>query len=255
MICKNCGAHFDDNLPKCPFCDTFHYAGAQKEYMGKLEDFKEELDDLHETVPEIYKKELKKQTKQVKKIALIIIAIFAALVLFFLLSTFFLDSAVSRDEKAVLLFTKEAFPIADEYYEAGDYEGLLTFYQTSIAENENADFYNWDHYPFLICYENLTMFRECADRFGSTQFTEFDMQEIIYCYLSNRYYQKGYPMEEADLKLVASYEDEMEIVIDNLGLTDEELKEFNDFLNSAEYPSWKGIEAFSKKIYKRLYQE
>lgn len=37
MICNNCGAHFDDDLPKCPYCGDFHYAGAQKEYMDKLE--------------------------------------------------------------------------------------------------------------------------------------------------------------------------------------------------------------------------
>ena len=36
MICNNCGAHFDDDLPKCPYCGDFHYAGAQKEFMDKL---------------------------------------------------------------------------------------------------------------------------------------------------------------------------------------------------------------------------
>ena len=38
MICKNCGAHFDDNLPKCPYCGAFSYIGARKEYMEKLQD-------------------------------------------------------------------------------------------------------------------------------------------------------------------------------------------------------------------------
>ena len=62
MICKNCGAHFEDNLPECPYCGEFHYAGAQKEYMGKLENLKENLDDLHETVPEMYTKEFNPET-------------------------------------------------------------------------------------------------------------------------------------------------------------------------------------------------
>ena len=35
--------------------------------------------------------------------------------------------------------------------------------------------------------------------------------------------------------------------------TEEEQKDFNDFLNANEYPSWDDIKDFSKKIYKRLY--
>ena len=253
MICKNCGAHFEDNLPKCPYCGEFHYAGAQKEYMGKLEDLKEGLDDLHETIPEMYANELKSQAKKVRKIVLIIGGILAALVLFFLISTFAFDSIGSRDEKEVLLFTKEAFPIADEYYEAGDYDGLLRFYHTSMEENENADFYKWEHYSFLMCYENLCIFRESADKLNSDDFSDFDMHELFYCYISNRYYQKGYPMDEADQLLASGFEDEMESVIDSIHLTEDEQKTFNDFLNANEYPSWEEIEDFSKKIYKRLY--
>ena len=221
--------------------------------MGKLEDLKEGLDGLHKTVPEMYTNELKSQAKKVRKIALIIGGIFAALVLFFLISTFAFNSVGSRDEKEVLLFTKEAYPIADDYYEAGDYEGLLDFYYASIEENENADFYNWEHYSFLMCYENLCVFRESAGRLGSDDFSDFDMHELFYCYISNRYYQKGYPMDEADQLLAASFEDEMESVIDSLHLTEEEQKTFNDFLNANEYPSWDDIRDFSKKIYKRLY--
>ena len=170
-----------------------------------------------------------------------------------MISTFAFNSVGSRDEKEVLLFTKEAYPIADDYYEAGDYEGLLDFYYASIEENENADFYNWEHYSFLMCYENLCIFRESADKLGSDDFSDFDMHELFYCYISNRYYQKGYPMIEADQLLAAEFEDEMEAVIDSLHLTEEEQKTFNDFLNANEYPSWEEIEDFSKNIYKRLY--
>ena len=140
-----------------------------------------------------------------------------------------------------------------EYYEAGDYDGLLRFYHTSMEENENADFYNWEHYSFLMCYENLCIFRESADKLDSDDFSDFDMHELFYCYISNRYYQKGYPMDEADQLLASGFEDEMESVIDSIHLTEDEQKTFNDFLNANEYPSWEEIEDFSKKIYKRLY--
>lgn len=253
MICNNCGAHFDDNLPNCPYCSALHYPGARKEYMEKLEDIKENLDDLHETIPEMYTSELKSQTQKVKKIILIIAGIFAAFALLLGIKIFFFDIASSGNQKELLLFTKEAYPIAEEFYAAGDYEGLLNFYQTSIAENEYADFYDWEHYPFLMCYENLTFFREASKKLGTDTSSTLDLQEIFYCYLSNRYYQKGYPMGTDDQELVAAFEDEMEDFINQLQLTEKEQKNFNDLLNSSEYPSWEDIETFSKQVYKRLY--
>lgn len=253
MICKNCGATFPDNLPKCPYCSEFHYPGAQKEYMGKLNRMKEDLDDLHEEVPKMYSSELRSQAKHARKIALIIAGIFAALILLFAVIFLISNSAGERDAKAVLLFTKEAYPIADEFYNAGDFEGLLDFYHTSITENENADFYSWDHYPFLICYENYCIFMESAHKIGTKDFSAFDMQELFYCYISNRCYQKGYPLDEADQQIISSFEEEMESFINALHLNDEEYKEFNDFLNTKEYPSWDEIEDFSKKVYKRMY--
>ncbi len=253
MICTNCGAHFDDQLPKCPYCGAFHYEGAKKEYMGKLEDLKEDLDELHETVPEMYTTELKNQGKRVRKILLIIAAIFAAFILLFMVSSFLLDSSFSRNEKEVLLFTKEAYPIMDAYYEAEDFDGMLSFYYDSIQNNENADFYSWEHYSFLMCYENMEIFRESAARLGSDTFDDYDMHELFYCYLSSRFYQKGYPMDEKDQMLAATMEDEMEGIIDTLHLTDKELTKLNNLLSSPEYPSWDDIEEFSKEIYERLY--
>lgn len=255
MICKNCGAHFDDNLPKCPYCGALNYTGARKEYMDQLEDMKEDLEDLQETVPEIYTSELKGQARQVRKITLIILGIFALLALLFWGGSFLSDSLYKNDAKAELLFTKDAFPVADEYYAAGDYEGLLKFYQTSMENDENANFYNWEHYPFLICYENYECFRYAASLMGTEDFSDFYMTELFDCYVSNRFYQKGYPMDETDQQLIASYEEEMEAVIDGLGLTKEEQKEFNDLLNATNYPSWDELKSFSKKIYKRIYQE
>ena len=104
-----------------------------------------------------------------------------------------------------------------------------------------------------MCYENLIFFREASIKLGTDTSSPLDLQEIFYCYLSNRYYQKGYPMETADQEMAAAFEDEMEDFINQLQLTETEQKDFNDLLNSSEYPSWKDIETFSKQVYKRLY--
>ena len=132
MICKNCHADFDDNLPSCPYCGAFHYAGAEKAYMDKLNDFEEDLDTLHDTVPKMYSAELKNQVKLTKKIILLIAGILGALVLLIAGISFIKNVSEARNEKEVLLFMKTAYPIADEFYEAEDYEGLLEFYQTFL---------------------------------------------------------------------------------------------------------------------------
>ncbi len=253
MICNNCGAHFNDDLPNCPYCNAFHYPGARKEYMEKLEDMKENLEELQEAIPEMYASELKSQTKKVKKIILTMIVIFTVFILLFFINVLFLNPIGSRDQKDALLFAKEAYPIADEFYAAGDYDGLLNFYQTSIVENEHADFYDWNHYPFLLCYENITFFRESAKKLGTDNCSSSTMQEIFYCYFLNRYYQKDYSMESIDQKMVSEFENEMEEIINQLNLTEQELKSFQDLLNFNDYPSWTEIEKLSKQIYQRLY--
>lgn len=253
MICKNCGAHFDDHLPECPYCGQFSYTGAEKEYMDRLKNLKEDLDDLNETVPEIYTEELKKQVKHTKKIILIIFASVLGLMLFAFAGRLLSDSLYRNDAKAELLFTKEAFPIADEYYTLGDYDGLLTFYQTSLSENENAGFYTWKHYLFLMCYENYDFFRQSAALIGTEDFSEYDMTELFYCYLMNRYYLKNNSMDTSDRQLVSSYVDEMETVIKLLELTEEEQKIFNDFVNAGDYPFWDNISKFGKQVYERIY--
>ena len=37
IICSSCGAEFEDTLPKCPYCGSLNYKGAEAEYLGKLE--------------------------------------------------------------------------------------------------------------------------------------------------------------------------------------------------------------------------
>ena len=41
IICNSCGAEFEDTLPKCPYCGSLNYKGAEAEYLGKLEGMRE----------------------------------------------------------------------------------------------------------------------------------------------------------------------------------------------------------------------
>ncbi len=64
IICSSCGAEFEDTLPKCPYCGSLNYKGAEAEYLGKLESMRQDMQQL-EQVPE---KELKKKLKKKQKV-------------------------------------------------------------------------------------------------------------------------------------------------------------------------------------------
>ena len=68
IICSSCGAEFDNDMAKCPYCGTMNYEGAEKEYLEKLEDVREDLDDLNEVPLEETKKEFKKQGRLIRKV-------------------------------------------------------------------------------------------------------------------------------------------------------------------------------------------
>ena len=64
--CESCGAEFDDDLPKCPYCGFVNLKGAEKEYMKKLEDFREDM-GVDDVPLEELKDTFQKQGKRLKK--------------------------------------------------------------------------------------------------------------------------------------------------------------------------------------------
>lgn len=63
IACKFCGAHFDEMLPKCPYCESTNIKGAQAQYMERLEDVRSDMEGLAQIPVQETKKEIKKQTK------------------------------------------------------------------------------------------------------------------------------------------------------------------------------------------------
>lgn len=59
IICKYCGAKFDEIKSKCPYCGSTNYKGAEAEYFDKLEDVREDMEDLENVPVQETKKELR----------------------------------------------------------------------------------------------------------------------------------------------------------------------------------------------------
>ena len=71
IICSSCGAEFEDTLPKCPYCGSLNYKGAEAEYLGKLESMRQDMQQLEQVPEKELKKKLKKKQKFVIKLLII----------------------------------------------------------------------------------------------------------------------------------------------------------------------------------------
>ena len=77
IICKSCGASFDEDLVRCPYCGTGHLPAEENEHMQKLEGIRRDLQD-YET--ESVKKPGKKLAKAIILI-LVVVALIVAIVI------------------------------------------------------------------------------------------------------------------------------------------------------------------------------
>lgn len=140
IVCSSCGAEFDDTRPKCPYCGSLNYKGAEAEYLGKLEGMRQNMQQL-EQVPE---RELKEKLKKKRKFVVKIFIVAAVLAAVFAVIMFFRGRYIEqRDAKADYQWQKENFPILDRLYQEKDLEALMDFYEQAVEENRTID--RWEH--------------------------------------------------------------------------------------------------------------
>lgn len=159
--CQNCGADFDANLPECPYCGALNYSGAEKQYLGKLDDLKEDLEQMGNDSLEEYAHAMKKSTVIIiTTISVLILLTGILLALFFYADKKFNDQYSNADlSRAMMVWRNENYPIMDEMYEAGDYQGIYEF-QQAHSDDVGYSTYNWAHEDFIVVYTNYVHFKE-----------------------------------------------------------------------------------------------
>lgn len=171
IICPSCGAEFEPNKVKCPFCGTIYLKAAEAEYMDKLEDVKEDLEDLKDNAQE----ETKGQFKKIWKWLGILLIIFATIGVTVLVNDEMRRKKYARDDKQEYLWRSENYPIMNELYEKGEYEQLLSIYDKATKEGHNL--YNFPHNDFCVCIRDIIKTGETLDRYGNK---EAALDEVLY---------------------------------------------------------------------------
>lgn len=226
IVCSSCGAKFRQSLPKCPYCDTLNYKGAEAEYMGRLQNLRGEVEKLGDVPEQETRKELQKQKRHVKAILLILFLVAAVVAGIVGLKKLLSRDDFEADSQEEVLWQKEMFPLLDELYKQEEYDKLMEVFDEAIEERRSV--YEWKHAGF--CYElskcqvvNGLLDEEAA----GAAMDEYDEVFLLNTYWHFRGIDYGIELSDGERKRLQPYFDEC---IDRLGtrwnLTDEQQAEF-----------------------------
>ena len=139
MICQNCGARFNDDLERCPYCGTMNTKGAFKGYRRRLHKIKDNMaeldDDAYNSLQELIIKSL------LKGLGIIAICVALGIALGFIMPRGYDSEEYEEETYNELLWMEENTVKLDEAYAKRDMEALedLVYEQDSIG-------YAWEHY-------------------------------------------------------------------------------------------------------------
>lgn len=221
VICNSCGGEFEDNLPKCPFCGSFHYKGAEAEYLDKLEDIREDVEKLSQVPEEETRKEVQKQGHFLKKI-FIVLGIFAVLMALFFLWE---NHRYERDTQEDYLWKRQNYPVMDALYEQGNYEELVDFYVE--ASDEDKPVYEWEHSEFCRLFDNIRLVEGIlASEAAGEELNQYDYSAILYYGFKMQSALQDTHIAPEDLEILKP---SMEVVLEDFNarwdFTQKELKE------------------------------
>lgn len=260
VICPNCGASIYENAPACPFCGYINISGAEEKFMQDIK--KTEQDMSH--IPELQKAEYKKTISKSSRIIFITIGITAVVLAVIVGFPYFMEEVVfggsERDAKAQMVWNNENYPILNEMFEEGDYEGILEFENELWDQNaENkTDFYlyDWEHYDFMNGYRYYIGVKEyLAELDNGEELSIFGKENLVYycMWFYYRQYDKErtymtYTDEEIEV-LDGFREYTNEVLFDRLGFSQKEADELiENAVDEYEYLKAKKCYDYGKKV-------
>ena len=190
MECGNCGAEITEKDAYCPYCGVMNVRAAETEYMEKLEDIRENTEKLGDDGG----RHTKKEVRRVGRLAVIIFAIVAVLVLGLFAFSWAMDNVFigsGRDARNEAAFKEKYFPKLDELYESGDMEATSD-YMNEIGGEDGAEvLMMWPHYKFVSYYLDYRYIQEVPGTELNSDFWNRKYGEVLYAGIE-LIYQAGY---------------------------------------------------------------
>lgn len=119
IVCKNCGARYDEKELNCPYCQYENVAAAQKQYHEELDLAIREREQLKNLPKEMAR-------KRTKKIVVVAILLFLGIV-FIIGGIRYYEQYGPQSDFAIEKNNKE---VMEQYLEEGNYPALSDYYRT-----------------------------------------------------------------------------------------------------------------------------
>ena len=234
--CKNCGASFDENLEKCPYCGTMNKKGAYRSFRLKIASMIDSVlglkDDIHNSVSKIIWNSLLR--------AVILIALTVGLAFVcsrFTKVNYYSDKEYDQEAYEEIVWLDEHLDEMNKAYENGDFDTIGKLY----VENAHAVL-NWPMYP-AYCLK-----KEYNNIMSDNTMSTYLLRNILYfCY--NPDYFVGF---SSSAKIDQSiYEEFRKGVVEkaaSFGYSEEELESiFSKVADSYQYINYDMLKEYVKE--------
>ena len=236
VVCKNCGAVFDDRLEKCPYCGTMNRRGAYRSFRMTFAGMIDQMLGLRD--------EVNQSTSRMVLFAflrsLLLIAIVIGLA--FMLSrtarvNYYSDPKYDQEAYETIVWEDENLEKLDEAYAKNDFKTIRSLY----AENSRV-VERWSHYMDYVLKDKYQTFSE-YDRMNV-----YNLQNILYFLYNPGYFTYGRGTEAIDTEQYESMRQSLLEKMERFGYTEAELEQFyKDNSDKYGYVSLSALEEYVKE--------
>ena len=251
MYCGNCGGEITDKDAYCPYCGVMNVRAAETEYMEKLEDIRENTEKLGDEGG----RHTKKEVRRVGKLAVIIFAIVAVLVLGLFVFSWAMDHFFygnGRDARDEAAFKEKYFPKLEELYASGDMDATCDYLNEIGGEDGAEVLQMWPHYKYISYYMDYKIVHAIPGTELDNDFWNLKYDEVLYAGIE-LIYQAGYfgqkNMSAEETEKVKKYASEAEdIFSEYFSLDKSELDEiYRNCTDEEGYVYYTKIQEWAKK--------
>jgi hypothetical protein len=251
MYCGNCGGEITDKDAYCPYCGVMNPRAAETEYMEKLEDIRENTEKLGDEGG----RHTKKEVRRVGRLAVIIFAIVAVLVLGLFVFSWAMDHFFygnGRDARDEAAFKEKYFPKLEELYASGDMDATCDYLNEIGGEDGAEVLQMWPHYKYISYYMDYKIVHAIPGTELDNDFWNLKYDEVLYAGIE-LIYQAGYfgqkNMSAEETEKVKKYASEAEdIFSEYFSLDKSELDEiYRNCTDEEGYVYYTKIQEWAKK--------
>ena len=224
---------------------------AETEYMEKLEDIRENTEKLGDEGG----RHTKKEVRRVGRLAVIIFAIVAVLVLGLFVFSWAMDHFFygnGRDARDEAAFKEKYFPKLEELYASGDMDATCDYLNEIGGEDGAEVLQMWSHYKYISYYMDYQIVHAIPGTELDNDFWNLKYDEVLYAGIE-LIYQAGYfgqkNMSAEETEKVKKYASEAEdIFSEYFSLDKSELDEiYKDCTDEDGYVYYTKIQEWAKK--------